>query len=201
MLKKIAILLSIATTTSSLSACCTSTPPPSKQEASAPIVATEPAPVAATVEPASTVSNHNSVYFSFDKYDIKGEFHGIIKANSDYLVSHADARVQVQGNTDDIGSVEYNIALGQKRANSVRQALVAEGANYNTIETVSYGKLKAKYSNDKASRRGNRRADIVYKSAQPQGYSVDDNGLPMVNSSFYNGEMIPEGVVDQRDDF
>ncbi|HMT02142.1 MAG TPA: OmpA family protein [Burkholderiales bacterium] len=200
MLKKIVILLSIATTTGSLTACCTSTPPPSKPEASAPIVATEPE-VAAPVEPVSTPSNHNSVYFSFDKYDIKGEFHGIIKANSDYLVSHADARVQVQGNTDDIGSVEYNIALGQKRANSVRQALVAEGANYNTIETVSYGKLKAKYSNDKASRRGNRRADIVYKSAQPQGYSIDDNGLPMVNNTFYSGEMIPEGVVDQRDEF
>lgn len=200
MLKKIVILLSIATTTSSLTACCTSTPPPSKQEASAPIVASEPE-VVAPVESVSMASNHNSVYFSFDKYDIKGEFHGLIKANSDYLVSHADARVQVQGNTDDIGSVEYNIALGQKRANSVRQALVAEGANYNTIETVSYGKLKAKYSNDKASRRGNRRADIVYKSAQPQGYSMDDNGLPMVNNTFYNGEMIPEGVVDQRDEF
>lgn len=199
MLKKIVILLSIATTASTLTACCSSTPPPPKQEASAPIVAPEPE-VVPVVE--NTVGeNHNSVYFAFDKYDIKSEFHGIIKANSDYLVANADAKVQVQGNTDDIGSVEYNIALGQKRANSVRQALVAEGANYNKIETISYGKLKAKYSNDKASRRGNRRADIVYQSNQPQGYNMDSNGLPMVNKAFYSGEMIPEGVVDSRDEY
>ena len=178
---------------------CGTTKAPKPVEASAPVasepVASEPevasAPVIAS---APVVSNHNSVYFDFNKYDIKDGYAGLVKANSTYLSSTAAAKVQVQGNTDDIGSVEYNLALGQKRADAVKKALIADGASAKQIEAVSYGKLKAKYANDTdAGRSENRRSDVVYKAGQPSGYSLDSNGLPMVDGSVYNGT-VAEGA-------
>ncbi len=168
--------------------------------ASAPAVQPAPTPEPANVEPPAptpvtpVVSNHNSVYFAFNQYDIRDDYRGIIKANSDYLTAHADAKLQVQGNTDDIGSVEYNLSLGQKRADAVRQALVADGADGSKIEAVSYGKLKAKYPNDNdANRASNRRSDMVYKSGKPQGYSLDNMSLPIVDGSFFTGT-VTEGI-------
>lgn len=175
-----------------------SEPTESEAVASAPVVETtiiESQTATVTQESAQVSYNHNSVYFGFDKYDIKDEYQGLVKANSDYLASHTDAKVQIQGNTDDIGSVEYNLALGQRRADAVKKALIAGGATTSQIEAVSYGKLKPKALNsDEQSRSLNRRSDIVYKSGQPDGYMVQDNGLPMVKDSFYSGQ-VPEGVL------
>ena len=152
------------------------------------------APVAAPVASAPVVSNHNSVYFAFNKYDIKDDYAGVVKANGSYLAANAAAKVQVQGNTDDIGSVEYNLSLGQKRADAVKKALIATGASKSQVEATSNGKLKAKYDNNASETRAmNRRADIEYKSAQPAGYSTDSNGLPMVDGSVYNGT-VAQGV-------
>lgn len=152
------------------------------------------APVEAPVASAPVVSNHNSVYFAFNKYDIKDDYAGVVKANGSYLAANAAAKVQVQGNTDDIGSVEYNLSLGQKRADAVKKALIATGANKAQVEATSNGKLKAKYANDTSEARAmNRRADITYKAAQPAGYSDDSNGLPMVDGSVYNGT-VAQGV-------
>lgn len=191
MLKK---LLALAILSGAIVACSATKAP----EAAPAPVASEPvasAPVAAEpVASAPVVSNHNAVYFAFNKYDIQDGYDGIVKANSTYLASTPAAKVQVQGNTDDIGSVEYNLALGQRRADAVKKALIADGASSHQIEAVSYGKLKPKYSNDDAaSRAQNRRSDVVYKSGQPTGYSVDNNGLPMVDGSIYNGT-VTEGV-------
>lgn len=178
---------------------CGTTKAPKAVEASAP-VASEPvasAPEAAPViASAPVVSNHNSVYFEFNKYDINDSYSGLVKANSTHLSSTAGSKVQVQGNTDDIGSVEYNLALGQKRADAVKKALIADGASAKQVEAVSYGKLKAKYSNDTdAGRAENRRADIVYKAGQPAGYSADSNGLPMVDGTVYGGTVAaPQGA-------
>ncbi|MFN7095028.1 MAG: OmpA family protein, partial [Burkholderiales bacterium] len=173
----------------------TKAPEPTPEPTPVPV---EPAPApviaSAPVASAPVVLNHNSVYFGFNQYDIKDNYSGIIKANSDHLAASATAKIQVQGNTDDIGSVEYNVALGQKRANAVKKALIAAGAGKKQIEAISYGKLKPKFPNDTdANRALNRRADMVYKAEAPAGYSEDSNGLPMVDGSLYNGTVI-EGV-------
>ena len=174
---------------------CSSTKPPEPAPEPAPVPA--PPPVVASapeVASAPVISNHNSVYFGFNQYDIKDGYTGIVKANSDHLTASAAAKVQVQGNTDDIGSVEYNLALGQKRADAVKKALIAGGAHANQVEAISNGKLKPKYPNDNdASRAQNRRTDITYKAGQPTGYSEDSNGLPLVDGSVYNGT-VAEGV-------
>jgi peptidoglycan-associated lipoprotein len=190
MLKK----LLVAAILSAAIVACSSTKEPepvaaSEPVASAPVVASAP-----EVASAPVISNHNSVYFGFNQYDIKDDYTGVIKSNADHLTSTADAKVQIQGNTDDIGSVEYNLSLGQKRADAVKKTLIADGASKKQVEAVSYGKLKPKYPNDNdASRAQNRRTDIVYKSGQPSGYSEDSNGLPMVDGSVYSGTVV-EGV-------
>jgi peptidoglycan-associated lipoprotein len=139
-------------------------------------------------------ANHNAVYFAFDKYDVKAGYSGLVGANAGYLAATSGAKVQVQGNTDDIGSVAYNMALGQRRANAVKHALLASGAHKAQVEAVSYGKEKAKFANDTdAGRAMNRRADVVYTADAPKGYSHGDNGLPMVDGSFYSGT-VEQGV-------
>ncbi len=194
MFKKI---LAAAIVSAAVVACSSAKPPvPAPAPEPAPAPAPAPMPVASAPEVASapTISNHNSVYFGFNQYDIKDSYNGVIKANSDYLAASTPAKVQVQGNTDDIGSVEYNLALGQKRADAVKKALIAGGATSGEVEATSNGKLKPKYPNDTdASRSQNRRADIIYKSGQPKGYSEDSNSLPMVDGSFYTGTVM-EGV-------
>lgn len=123
----------------------------------------------------------NAVYFAVNKYDIDSEYENVISYNSDYLAAHKLAHVKVDGNTDDTGSVEYNLALGQRRADAVKKALIAKGANEMQIEAVSNGKLLAKFSNKtEDSRAKNRRTDIVYTKQAPAGYHLDQNGLPAV---------------------
>lgn len=186
---------------SSMAVSCSSTQAPVQEVSSAPVEEVVPEVASETVvevasEPviasAPVVMSHNSVYYGFNKYDIQDGYKGVVQANANYLSSNADAHVQIQGNTDDIGSVEYNLSLGQRRADAVKKALIANGANAKSIEAVSYGKLKPKYVNDTdANRAQNRRADIVYKSGQPQGYSQDvTNELPMVDSSFYKSDSV-----------
>lgn len=195
MFKKLLVAASVGTAIAACSA--TKAPEPIPDiNASAPVASApvNSAPVSDQPITSSVASNHNSVYFAFNQYDIQDSYTGIIKANADFLAAHTDAQVQLQGNTDDIGSVEYNLALGQKRADTVKKALVADGISAKQIEAVSYGKLKPKYTNDNdASRAQNRRTDIVYKNNQPSGYSLDSNNLPVVDGSFFSGTVV-EGV-------
>ena len=179
-------LLALVIAGSALVACSSNKAPVEAPVASAPA----PAPVAS----APVVSNHNSVYFAFNKYDIKDDYAGVVKANGSYLAANAAAKVQVQGNTDDIGSVEYNLSLGQKRADAVKKALVANGATKAQVEAISNGKLKPKYDNNSSATKAmNRRSDITYTAGQPAGYSTDSNGVPTVDGSVYNGT-VTEGV-------
>jgi peptidoglycan-associated lipoprotein len=123
----------------------------------------------------------NSVYFGVDQYNVDNQYDSVIGYNANYLASHNAARVKVAGNTDDTGSVEYNLALGQRRADAVKKALIAKGANMNQIEAVSNGKLIAKFSNASDDGRAkNRRTDIIFTKQQPAGYHLDANGLPVV---------------------
>lgn len=104
-----------------------------------------------------------SVYFDFDSYIVKDEFKPVIEAHSQYLISHTDRKIVIQGNTDERGGSEYNLALGQKRAEAVRRALNLLGVSDSQIEAVSFGKEKPKATgSNEAAWAENRRADIAY---------------------------------------
>jgi peptidoglycan-associated lipoprotein len=105
-----------------------------------------------------------SVFFDFDSFVVKSEFQPVVEAHGKYLASTRNRRVVVEGHTDERGGREYNLALGQKRAEAVKQRLMLLGAGDAQIETVSFGKEKpmAVGSNEEAWAQ-NRRADIVYR--------------------------------------
>jgi peptidoglycan-associated lipoprotein len=114
-------------------------------------------------DPNNMLSKRN-VYFDFDKYDVKAEYTPLVEAHAAYLTSHKDAKVVVQGNTDDRGSREYNLALGQRRADAVRKSLNLLNVPESQIEAVSFGEEKPKAEGDnEAAWAQNRRADIVYQ--------------------------------------
>jgi peptidoglycan-associated lipoprotein len=105
-----------------------------------------------------------SIYFDYDSYSIKDEYRAVVENHAKYLVAHKDRKVIIQGNTDDRGGAEYNLALGQKRAEAVRKALVLLGVSDAQVEAVSFGKEKPKaLGQDEASYAENRRADIAYQ--------------------------------------
>jgi peptidoglycan-associated lipoprotein len=104
-----------------------------------------------------------SIYFDLDSYTVKDEFKSVVEAHARYLVAHKDRKVVIQGNTDERGGTEYNLALGQKRAEAVRRALILLGVSDNQVEAVSFGKEKPKaLGSDEAAWAENRRADIAY---------------------------------------
>lgn len=113
-------------------------------------------------DPASILAKR-SVYFDIDSYVIKEEFKSVVDAHAKYLIAHPDRKVIIQGNTDERGGSEYNLALGQKRAEAVRRALALLGVPDAQMEAVSFGKEKPKAvgSND-AAWAENRRSDIAY---------------------------------------
>lgn len=122
----------------------------------------------------------NSVYFAFNQYDIDPQYDSVITSNANYLAAHNGSAVKVEGNTDDIGSVEYNLALGQRRADAVKKALIARGASAAQVEAVSNGKLMPKFSNASDDGRSqNRRSDILYTKQNPSGYYINSNNLPV----------------------
>lgn len=112
----------------------------------------------------NNILSKRSVYYDFDSSAVKDEYKPMVEAHAKYLASHADAKVTVQGNTDERGSREYNIALGQRRADSVKKIMNVLGASDKQIETVSFGEEKPKATgHDEASWKQNRRSDIVYQ--------------------------------------
>jgi peptidoglycan-associated lipoprotein len=115
-------------------------------------------------DPGSILSKR-SVYFDFDSSIVKDEFKPIVAAHARYLgLNRSSVRMRVEGNTDERGSREYNLALGQRRADAVRQMMELLGAAASQIETVSFGeeKPRAQGSDEKAWAE-NRRADIRYQ--------------------------------------
>jgi peptidoglycan-associated lipoprotein len=106
------------------------------------------------------------VYFDFDSAEIKGEGTDIVAAHAKYLAGHTSTRVRLEGHTDERGSREYNIGLGERRAQAVRRALLLQGAADGQISTVSYGEERpAAAGHDEASWAKNRRVEIVYLTA------------------------------------
>jgi peptidoglycan-associated lipoprotein len=105
-----------------------------------------------------------AVYFDFDKFDIKPQFHDTISAYGNYLAVVKEAKILVEGNADERGTVEYNLALGQKRAEAVSIALQAIGANADNIEAISNGEEKPRNrGKSDAAYAENRRADLIVR--------------------------------------
>src|SRR5450756_2155207 len=139
--------------------------PPPVVTAPAPEAAPAPAPVVevdSLNDPASILAKR-SVYYPFDVSAVQDADKPIVVAHAKYLSEHPDRNVRVEGNADERGSNEYNLALGQRRADGVNQMLVLGGAKASQIETVSYGEEKPKATgHDEASWSQNRRSDIKY---------------------------------------
>lgn len=140
-------------------------PPPAASSAPRPAAA----PTAAAVmlpphlDPKSLISTERSVYFDFDMFAIKPEYTGLIERHGKYLASQPALAIKVEGNADERGSSEYNLALGHKRAQAVVQALKVYGAKDGQMEAVSWGKERPKATgHDEAAWAQNRRVDLVY---------------------------------------
>ncbi|MEH6462061.1 peptidoglycan-associated lipoprotein Pal [Chitinimonas sp. JJ19] len=113
-------------------------------------------------DPASMLSKRG-VYFDYDKYDVRADQQALVEAHGRYLAANPGRSVRVEGNADERGSREYNLALGQKRAEAVRKALSVVGAKDGQIEATSNGEEKPRATDkDEASYAENRRADMVY---------------------------------------
>jgi peptidoglycan-associated lipoprotein len=105
-----------------------------------------------------------SVYFDFDSFVVNPQFQPLVEAHARYLNSNKGRRVTIEGNADERGSREYNLALGQKRADAVKSRMGLLGVSDQQIETVSFGEEKPRSTgHDEAAWAENRRADIVYK--------------------------------------
>ncbi len=112
--------------------------------------------------PASPMSSR-SVHFDFDQFVVKDEYRAMLESHAAYLLSKRDARIILQGNADDRGSREYNLALGQKRAEAVRKALAVLGVSDVQMEAVSFGEEKPRKEGDaEEAYADNRRTDVVY---------------------------------------
>ena len=104
-----------------------------------------------------------SVYFGFDEYTVQTKYQKMLSAHASYLKANPKQKIIIQGNTDDRGTAEYNLALGQRRSDAVRKSLNLMGVSDNQVEAVSFGKEKPKADGDnEAAWAENRRADIVY---------------------------------------
>lgn len=124
------------------------------------------AKAAAAVKPLESIGapDKRSVYFDFDRYEVREEFKSLVTDHAKFIVPRKDARLLIQGNADERGSREYNLALGQRRADAVKKALLLQGVTEEQVESVSLGEEKPKATgHDEAAWSENRRADMLYK--------------------------------------
>jgi peptidoglycan-associated lipoprotein len=161
-----------------LAACASDVPKEEVKEPATPAVAEAPAPAATEAAPAAApaveapaaasadadLTSTRSIFFPFDVDAVQAADRATVQAHGAYLAKNKAAKVRVEGNADERGSSEYNLALGQRRANNVKKLLILSGAKALQIETVSYGEEKPRSSgHDESSWSQNRRADIVAK--------------------------------------
>ena len=111
----------------------------------------------------NNILSKRSVYFEFDSFSVADQYKPIVEAHARYLAANRTARVTLQGHADERGSREYNIALGQKRADAVKRMMTVMGVQETIVETVSFGKEKPRnMGHDEAAWAENRRVDILY---------------------------------------
>lgn len=166
--------LSVLTLASAaLLSACSSTPVAQAPEATAAPAAVAASPksesavaavvVPAYLDPSNPLSTQRSVYFDFDNFSVKKDYVPLIERHGKFLAANAKVAIRVEGNTDERGGSEYNLALGQKRAEAVARALKTFGVKDGQVEPVSFGKEKPKaQGHDEAAWAQNRRADLAY---------------------------------------
>lgn len=114
--------------------------------------------------PQSILAQQRSVFFDFDSYSVSEQYRGLVETHARYLAGNQQQRIKIEGNTDERGGAEYNLALGQRRADAVRRMMTLLGVSDNQIETISFGKEKPRATGStEADFAENRRADIVYQ--------------------------------------
>jgi peptidoglycan-associated lipoprotein len=110
-----------------------------------------------------SILSKRSVYFDYNSFEIKAEYKDLVTAHAKFLADNRKFKMLVQGNTDDRGSREYNLALGQKRADALKKMLVLLGAREDQVESVSLGEEKPKNEGQtEAAYAENRRGDMLY---------------------------------------
>jgi len=138
--------------------------PASRTASSASAPAPAPAGINMGATGAKTAPMMRSIYYAYDKSDVTPESRKVIEANAEYLRANPKVKVVVEGNADERGSAEYNVALGQRRADGVSKIMTLLGINSDRIETVSFGKEKPKVvGHDEQAWSQNRRSDIVFR--------------------------------------
>jgi peptidoglycan-associated lipoprotein len=120
-------------------------------------------------EPNSTPQDLDSllakrtIYYEYDSYNVKEEYQPLVEAHSKFMLAHKEVKLRIEGNCDERGSREYNLALGQRRADAVKRALTLLGVPAGQIETVSFGSEKPRAtSHDEQAYAENRRSDLMY---------------------------------------
>ncbi len=142
-------------------------------EAPKPVPATPPEVTARPAQPSTiqveplkdpnNILSKRSVFYDYDKYDVKDEYRPMLQAHGKYLAEHSGTKMLVQGNCDERGSREYNIALGQQRADGVKRMLVLMGATESQVESVSLGEEKPRCTDHaEGCWSQNRRSDVLY---------------------------------------
>jgi peptidoglycan-associated lipoprotein len=175
-----ALVLILAALLAACSSTPVATPPPpappaaapaAPAPAAAPVAAPAPAPASTVttvtlpeyLDPKSGLSTARSVYFDFDDDTIKAEYTALVEKHGNFLSGHPAVAIRIEGNTDERGSTEYNLALGQKRAQSVLKALKIYGVKDAQVEAVSWGEEKPRAAgHDESAWAQNRRADLQY---------------------------------------
>jgi peptidoglycan-associated lipoprotein len=136
---------------------------PVKAEPSKPVEAVAP-PVMQTAKAPVAALSFETVYFDFDKSDLRKDAREVLNKNAELIKSKSNAKIQIEGHCDERGSAEYNLALGERRANSSLQYLVTLGVKADRLSVISYGKEKpAVKGSDEAAWAKNRRAEFVGK--------------------------------------
>jgi peptidoglycan-associated lipoprotein len=128
------------------------------------LTATAKPSVPSPLKDPSNILSKRSIYYEFDRYDVRDEFKALVEAHAKYLRDNPAARILIQGNTDERGGREYNIALGQRRADGVKRMLTLLGVKEEQVEAVSLGEEKPKaQGSSEAAWAENRRCDILYQ--------------------------------------
>jgi len=168
-----------------LSGCATTTDDPQATSASSPTASSSSSPASTGTAsrpgvrpgnavpptgtgPGSTVAGRpdlkRSVYFEFDKYDVKPEYRALVESHARWLKANPQGRLTIEGNADEQGSREYNLALGQRRAESVGKLMMLYGVRAEQIEAISYGEERPRSNgHDEKAWAENRRSDFAQR--------------------------------------
>ncbi|MEO8057099.1 MAG: peptidoglycan-associated lipoprotein Pal [Burkholderiales bacterium] len=169
----------LLTTLAALLGACSSTPtaPPAAPMSTANVAAapaTTPRPMASSsnvatvtlpayLDPKSRINTERSVYFDYDDFAVEQNYRALIERHASFLASKPALAIKIEGNSDERGGAEYNLALGQKRADAVLRSLKIYGVKESQMEAVSWGEGKPKASgHDETAWAQNRRADLQY---------------------------------------